>query len=230
MILYKYTSFEVAKKILETSSIGFSCPKDLNDPFECTSFGFLKNASYNNSISTIIDRYKDIFSRNYAILSLTKQPLNSLMWSHYGDSHQGVVIGIDIKEASLTDMIISAIPAQYGEVVYSETKPKDTFDYSAEELLDITLESVSFESNFYNVLKRAFLYKSLEWAYEEEARVVKNIYHPGFNNHSTSGNFNIQSERWNKIKPNNLGRPVYCLNIPSSSFKEIYIGRLLIFH
>jgi hypothetical protein len=225
LILYKYTSFEDAKKILETSSIGFSCPKDLNDPFECTSFGFQKNPSYKNSISTVIDRYKKIFSSNYAILSLTKKPLNSLMWSHYGDSHQGVVIGIDINDAPLTDTETSIIPAQYGEVVYSSTKPKDAFEYSADELLDIMIESVSFESNIYNILKRAFLYKSLEWAYEEEVRVVKNIYNPGFNHHSITGEFNIKSGRWNKIKPKNICRPVYCLKIPSSSFKEIYIGR-----
>lgn len=147
------------------------------------------------------------------------------MWAHYGDSHQGVVIGIDTKEASLTDEGISAIPAQYGEVVYSATKPRDTFDYSAEELLDIILESVSFESNFYNILKRAFLYKSLEWTYEEEVRVVKSIYDPIINHNSIMGKFTNKSGEWNKILIEDLGRPAYFLKIPSTSFKEIYIGR-----
>lgn len=100
------------------------------------------------------------------------------MWAHYGDSHQGAVIGIDIEEASLADENYSVIPAQYGEVVYSATKPKNLFDFSIEELIDIVYETSYFESNFYNIFKRAFLYKSHEWSYEEEVRIVKNIHNP----------------------------------------------------
>jgi hypothetical protein len=44
MILYKHVSLEAGLKILESRAIGFSEPRDFNDPFEtaarpCGSFG-----------------------------------------------------------------------------------------------------------------------------------------------------------------------------------------------
>lgn len=86
MILYKYVSFSSAQKIIETSTLGFSCLEDVNDSFEGRALKFKQNKN-TSSIpdSVIIGAVKNRLSRNYEILSLTRQPLNPLMWAHYGN-------------------------------------------------------------------------------------------------------------------------------------------------
>lgn len=103
MILYKYMSFEAAKAVIDNQSIGFSCIEDLNDPFECTAFGFTEDSESKVTASIATKACRNGFSRNYGILSLTRQPLNSLMWSHYGDEHQGVVLGFDTDIAGFSN-------------------------------------------------------------------------------------------------------------------------------
>ncbi|BBI62577.1 hypothetical protein HSBAA_38830 [Vreelandella sulfidaeris] len=172
MILYKYMSFGAARKVIDTLSLGFSCLEDLNDPFECTAFGF-KDSDESISAKTATGACRNRFSRKYGVLSLTRQPLNALMWSHYGDSHQGVVLGFDSDSAGFSDPQSNVIPSQYGEMIYSATKPHNDLPVIGEhELMNIG-GSLRFDSNAFNLMKRAFLYKSLEWAYEEEVRVVK---------------------------------------------------------
>lgn len=219
MILYKYMSLEAAIKVIDTKSIGFSCLEDLNDPFECTSFGFkdCEESSITASTATIACRNR--FSRKYGVLSLTRQPLNALMWSHYGDSHKGVVLGFDSDLAGFSNPNKNVIPSQYGEMIYSATKPhKDLPIVNEQELMSIG-DGLKFDSNAFNLVKRAFLYKSIEWAYEEEVRVIKDIKSIPFAYHSGSGRY----KEWNKIFVS--GRPLYCFDIPESSIKEIYLGR-----
>lgn len=212
-------SFDAARKVINTSSIGFSCLEDFNDPFECTSFGF-KDAD--DSIITAqiaTNACRNRFSRKYGVLSLTRQPLNSLMWSHYGNEHRGVVIGFDMELAGLSDVNISIIPSQYGEVIYSATKPHKNLQIISEKELMSIGEDIGFDSNTFNLVKRAFLYKSSEWAYEEEVRVVKNISKIPLGYHFNEGRY----DEWTKIFVS--GRPLYCLDIPRDSIKEIYLGR-----
>lgn len=219
MILYKYMSFEAAVKAIETPSVGFSCLEDLNDPFECTAFGFQDNADTVINAQIASGSSKSKFSRNYGVLSLTRQPLNSLMWSHYGDSHHGIVIGLDMDQAGLSDLESCVIPHQYGEVVYTVTKPhKGLPIISLEALMEIR-NNVQFNPDTYNLVKRAFLYKSLEWGYEEEVRIIKHISSLPFSYHSSEG----RHENWRKI--NLSGRPLYLLDIPTESIREVYLGK-----
>lgn len=219
MILYKYMSFGAARKVIETMSLGFSCIEDLNDPFECTAFGFKDNDESAVSAKIATGACRNRFSRKYGVLSLTRQPLNALMWSHYGDSHQGVVLGFDCDAAGFSDPQSNVIPSQYGEMIYSATKPhKDLAVISEHELMDIGA-SLHFDSSAFNLMKRAFLYKSLEWAYEEEVRVVKNIDNLPFGYHTGGGRY----REWNKVAV--FGRPLYCFDVPEISLKEIYLGR-----
>jgi hypothetical protein len=94
VILYKYVSFKTALEIIEHNSIAFSCIEDLNDPFECTALGFSDGEM---SASMVTNAYRNRFSRNYVLLSLTREPLYTLMWAQYGDSHQCVAIGINVE-------------------------------------------------------------------------------------------------------------------------------------
>jgi hypothetical protein len=212
-------SFQAARLVINNQSIGFSCLEDLNDPFECTAFGFTDCDDSKITANLATNACKNRFSRKYGVLSLTRQPLNPLMWAHYGDEHQGVVIGIDVELADLSNLKSSVIPSQHGEVIYSATKPHHNLPIISESELMSIGSDIRFNSDTYNLVKCAFLYKSIEWGYEEEVRVVKNISELPFDYHTSEGRHN----EWNKITV--AGRPLYCFDIPESSIKEIYLGR-----
>ncbi len=171
MILYKYASFYAVQKIIESSTLGFSCLEDLNDPFEAKALRFSQDNESSISESIVINAYRNRLSRNFGILSLTRQPLNPLMWAHYGDSHTGAVVGIDVKKVKLVCEKTSVIPAQYGEIIYTQTKPYSPLHQStSEKLMSVGEEIESFNNHDFELFKQAFLYKSTTWAYEEEAR------------------------------------------------------------
>ncbi|MFW1753219.1 hypothetical protein [Acinetobacter wanghuae] len=69
MILYKYVGFDAGLAILETQTIGFSLPRDFNDPFEVTALA-LKGETVNVSVETGAVRNR--FINKYAVLSLTR--------------------------------------------------------------------------------------------------------------------------------------------------------------
>lgn len=221
MILYKYVGFDAGLKILETNSLGFSNLEDFNDPFECTGFGF-----YDLDVpkSVVINAFKNNFSRKYAVLSLTRSALNLLMWSHYGDSYKGIVIGIDTKKAGFDDGDKFIIPSIKGELRYLKTVPKGVIKANINDLMSVgDSEKLNWDTNE-DLLKHALLYKMQEWAYEEEVRVVKNIYPAKFSYHSSSGKEKlIDGQKWKSIS---LGtRSLYTMEIPKEAIVEVYVGK-----
>lgn len=104
MILYKYVSHEVGMKIIQNCSVGFTRPEHFNDPFEVEAAyhsvqGENPIGVMNNTQRSI---KKSIWKKTTGILSLTRQPLNPLMWAHYGCEHKGMVVGIDSSISEFT--------------------------------------------------------------------------------------------------------------------------------
>lgn len=224
MILYKYVSFDVCQRIIFGESIGFSPVNYFNDPFETTAFSFGERHDKTIDDKIAARAFKERINSRFAVLSLTRQPLNSLMWSHYGLSHSGAVIGIDVDEAGLNDPEASLICASQGEVVYSATKPIHAIDIQCfnQSLLE-DIESLTFEPTSNNFFKRAFLYKSLEWAYEEEIRVIKSVSKDGLSiPKRTNLKFHNRHGDWEKISVEN--RPLFLFRLPKGSIKELYLG------
>lgn len=220
MILYKYVGFDAGLAILETQTIGFSLPRDFNDPFEVTALA-LKGETVNVSVETGAVRNR--FINKYAVLSLTRAPLNPLMWSHYADSHKGMVIGIDTEKAGLENFNDYVIPAQRGEMIYLNTVPKLINSITSEQLMQIgNPKLISWESNE-RLVKHAFLYKQLCWAYEEEVRVVKCLGQDYISYHSVDDRkIKINGEEWERKY---LGtRGIFLKKIPLNAFVEIYVG------
>lgn len=111
---------------VKSEAIRFTQPKYLNDPYEChlTFDRFASFADYRKyrkqaqpGISDeeldktvaiaeeplIIDSLLQYRKRrdSFGILSLSEDPRNILMWSHYGDEHKGVCVEIDIWGSAL---------------------------------------------------------------------------------------------------------------------------------
>lgn len=222
MILYKYVGFEAGLKILETQTLGFTLPGDFNDPFEVTALG-LDGSNIGVRGDTAAARER--FINKYAVLSLTRAPLNPLMWSHYADSHKGMVIGIDVKKAGLENIDKYIIPAQRGEMIYLNSAPQKNNCFTQRTLMEIGTSEFNWQ-NQEQLLKQAFLYKGLHWAYEEEVRVVKcldnkyNLYRS-----DEDQQFEIDGEPWlKKMVDLATNRFIFLKTIPTNAFVEVYIG------
>ena len=179
MIVYKYLHPDRID-VLKNSKIRFTQPDALNDPFESfPSFQKYKaikeeevKSEYKRASNEEIDserltriltpfkaeleNIRNTFGDSLAILSLTKKNNNGLMWSHYGDSYKGFVIGFD----SDCDFFKPGKgKSRHGirEVKYS-AKREDAF------VNDITHE-IEKELDLF------FYTKSVDWKYEEELRI-----------------------------------------------------------
>lgn len=199
MILYKYVSLEAGLKILEGNSIGFSEPRDFNDPFETAA----RNKSKDSALKLVFSHLNNSmnpWSYNVAVLSLTRQPRNKLMLAHYADNHKGMVIGFDISVINnFTSPEFCYIPAQHGSVIYTDTMP--TFD-----ALDKTFNS--WESCSYEIRQRALLHKDLIWSMEEEVRIAISL-------RNYQDNFDVITID---------DRPLYLYKLPENAIVEAYIG------
>lgn len=180
MEIYKYLNSSAAQKFFENWSIGFSHPIELNDPFEFLPL-FAQpsqeeraqeiNSRANDHIKThqnidqksaldfatwAVDHYRRmghgeirnlITESLYWVTCFSRTESNLLMWSHYaGDS--GMVIGIDTDSPLLENRL--------HPVLYSQKRPHidtRTFDPSGPP-------------------PKFALTKSLDWAYEQEERVI----------------------------------------------------------
>lgn len=125
MILYKYYGFNSGLTALQNSQFGFRTPRNFNDPFELT---FLSNAEGPNSKLDQFEMELDQLKGSVAILSLTRTPLNPLMWAHYGEGHAGFVIGYDTSDKFLTSSKYNLVPVDDGDVVYANTKNLHALD------------------------------------------------------------------------------------------------------
>jgi hypothetical protein len=208
MILYKYASAKTASQIIANGTLWFSVASQMNDPFETAAgAGLMSNGNL---------KFWAEFKRNFQndtgfrTLCLTREPLSPLMWAHYADQHRGIVLGIDTELAGLNDFTRCVIPAQHGSIRYTRTKPKHAY-----EALPAVANGPRFQDGFdpraLTFLERNFLFKSAEWHYEEEVRIVK-----------TTNSLIVQLGRSPAAYQPPDGMPLY---IPASAIKEIYLGQ-----
>ncbi len=96
----------------------------------------------------------DNLNRAQGTLSLSRANNNLLMWSHYGSSHKGYVIGFDESHEWFRALNGFGKAGKLHNVIYSSRR---------------SIVKVGSE-DFY---ERLLCYKSIEWAYEEEVRIFK---------------------------------------------------------
>lgn len=175
MILYKYYNAENGLKAIESRRLGFRSPEYFNDPFELTA---LSNGDGPDSKLDMLRQQVQQLKEHVVILSLTRNPMNPLMWAHYGCDHTGVVVGYDVSGAFLTSSEHNLIPVDSGDVIYTHTKSPFKMTPETMEALLRTYqwslglgETPSYEQQA--IARRLFLTKHASWVYEEEVRVVK---------------------------------------------------------
>ena len=218
MILYKYTSLETAQKILASAQIGFSRPGFFNDPFDKPVATPEQSTGYlNDMFANIRAQGKSYIWEEYTgILSLTRSSSNALMWAHYSDGHSGVVLEVDADIAGFTCVERNMIPAQYGSVIYSRSRPTGQYYSVFNESIAVGATH-KFVLSHYEKWQRLFLTKPLDWAYEEEVRVAKCL-----NGLDSQGYSTNQSGNCTIVKIDE--RPLHCFEFPINAITRIIIG------
>lgn len=192
-IIYKYRNWkdEYHRDLLIKNQLFMSPPSLLNDPFDCRIYEnymkfvntdeqkekYISNSLCNNSdylkdknISEeqgreiISERLKDtlhyqvrsevigkqIDDKRIGIACFSEKWDSILMWTHYADNHKGYCIGFDEKRLRYSQLFEKMMRVQYSKE-YPELDPlnknKNTYDLK-------------------------YFYKSLEWDYEEEIRLM----------------------------------------------------------
>lgn len=107
-----------------------------------------------------------IAQRFSSVLCFSEKIDSILMWSHYSCNHTGFALGYDLRSLLLpNDNNLGLYP-----VVYSEKR------YNAEEFLlylfGLLIQLPMKEADKMSSIK-LLLYKSLEWQYEQEWRIIK---------------------------------------------------------
>lgn len=214
MILYKYLSVQALKSILNTNRIGFSQARYFNDPFDTPLMHQEPKAgTFDEDIFTELRSMlkPGVWERNTAILSLTRSSTNLLMWSHYADMHRGAVIGIDVEEAGFTDIQTNFIPAQFGDIRYVSNRTVRPFQLSEREGLSVG-NTYNFRLDHFDKVQSMFLQKPIQWAYEEEVRIVKCI-------------SDSEPEYLEKMVEEEVNdRPLFTFDMGEAALKEIYFG------
>lgn len=177
MILYKYYSYSAGISALQSSRLGFREPRSFNDPFELS---FLDNAEGPEAKLDELEMKIQELKKSVATLSLTRNPLNPLMWAHYGENHTGFAIGYESNTPLLTKETHNLVPVDRGDVVYTNTKNLHKLNRKSRELLhQVYLRSQGLteetpdRNDIENLARKIFLTKHSSWVYEEEIRVVK---------------------------------------------------------
>ncbi len=171
MILYKYMKAVHAVELVQSKRIYLAKASSFNDPFEynaCLTYDPKDPQTYLWGKHGVLKAYCDDSSYLYC---MTRRPDNSLMWAHYADAHAGVVVGIDVDDDFFQSEAQCIIPAKYGNVIYTNTKPFD--DYPLPDFENNGWVFEGFQVSYLEAYQRIYLHKSVEWAYEEEVRVVK---------------------------------------------------------
>ncbi|MGV2168822.1 DUF2971 domain-containing protein [Agrobacterium tumefaciens] len=217
MILYKYMPFSTGQSVLRDSTILFSRPEHFNDPFDLPSYPEEPSSDPASGLfSNIPAMVKNkAWAENSGVLSLTRTPVNALMWAHYAEHHHGVVLGIDAAKAGFTNVASNFIPAQFGSVVYASRREVSEFATRPETGLAVGATHY-FPADHFEKLQRVFLRKPLYWSYEEEVRVIKCLRGTSAPISTTeSGTFDVVTTP---------SRTLHLYKLPPGSIVELYVG------
>lgn len=165
MKVYKYRGGSpdfIERDINSIAECYFWAPtaEDLNDPAEALLVQGEADRVFNNtSEHEVINGYSDLIAMRSScgIYSLSKTPLDELMWAYYGDGHQGFCIEYDLERLVLEarnqwDIV--------DEMKYLSRPP----EIQAADILSL--------GNHSEVLQKMLGTKSTRWAHEEELRIV----------------------------------------------------------
>ncbi len=146
-LLYKYRKFDRnAFRILGNKELYFATPENLNDPLDCkwpilNLFDQVIESEEDKDLKIRLSKLRNLmiahretgktelmhetfetFPLTAGVLSLSRNPTDSLLWSHYADGHRGFCIGFD--ETYFNDLIANW--ERYGLIGASDMRYLET--------------------------------------------------------------------------------------------------------
>jgi DUF2971 family protein len=155
MRLYKFLPADLALWDLIERKIKRSQFQDMNDPFELRGIG-LSNADVQRFLVSDADEHN-------GALCLRRGWNNPMLWSHYGDKHRGICLGLDIS---------AAVDIQ--EPVYVESWEEVDADIFLSAVARGAKNLKPSDPEFQDaqkLLMKMYLTKFKAWSYEDEARI-----------------------------------------------------------
>lgn len=165
-------------KSLVNGEIYFSRPDRLNDPFDCRvnirkslenaiSRGEFPIRKKLENLRGLDDFFVDVERRisTLGICAFSRNPTQTLMWSHYGDEHKGVCLTYSFPKSYFyenKDHILGVSEMDYGVTPLSDW------------LLAEGYRVDSFEKFRDELLIKMLTVKADPWRYEEEVRIIRN--------------------------------------------------------
>lgn len=98
-----------------------------------------------------------------AVFCVSEDPTNLLMWSHYANSHKGVVLKLKVNEET-DNFLCAADPVSYQQEM-PKYSPKEAF-------LDQSFGLKSNQEDIHKAFKDLVITKASNWSYEKEWRVI----------------------------------------------------------
>jgi hypothetical protein len=84
--------------------------------------------------------------------------------------------------------------------------------------------TTSYSQHSFDFFKYAYLFKGIDWAYEEEVRVVKNVgFHLYDREDDSKNKYTNSNGEWQHMKVSEH-KDLNLFSFPLSSIKEIYLG------
>ncbi len=146
MRVYKILDAHWGMDDLKMKRIKLSMFNDMNDPFEL--YGVrVDDPSYPSWVRQL---------SKFGVLCFSKTWGNPVLWSHYGDKHRGICLGLEICEEDRA----KAYPAQY-------TKNR--------RLIDFELSPHNTPNELNGLVRGMLLTKYKDWAYENEVRMFEPV-------------------------------------------------------
>lgn len=120
-------------------------------------------AEYKRDPDALLESAYDIYlkhlNRTVGVLSLSEEPLSTAMWAHYGDEQRGICLEFDSTCSFFS-------PRANDMKGCGELKP---ISYSANRPV------MYLDSDFIDIPLDAFFWKTLDWQYEREWRLIRRL-------------------------------------------------------
>lgn len=130
----------------------------------------IQREAYLNLLPKIAQRFSSVVCFSEKIDSI-------LMWSHYSYNHTGFALGYDLRPLLLpNDKNLGLYPVIYSDKRYNA---EEYLLYLFGSLMQAPVHNVDLMSSI-----KLLLYKSLDWQYEQEWRVIKSVASNLFVGHS----------------------------------------------
>jgi len=150
--IYKLTPFR--PEFLSNRLLRITPRIDLNDPYDFYPFQSDIEEKQNAYKTFIASEYvpesryiAEMHLSEIGIISFTEAIDNILMWSHYADAHKGMAIGFDPKHPFFSDM----------------------------QRVRYTTQRTNLREEFPNIMGTELFFKSDQWMYEKEWRIIKSF-------------------------------------------------------